>query len=764
MDEHDYKSLIQYFGREKFYQSMQNCSLEAITKFPGENTFRLYNGFALVLGNRMHEGIRELNPLQYEKDLSMASIIALMYAHKRCTVIDKEALIQLDSRLKEEKKKLNSNSAFYAAVFLFHCHKVEKAKEYAEKSLKYDPENYDAIVLKGWAELTTGSRINSRILELFERALSFGKNIDAILGEIRYHQLNNDFETAISLLNRLSVRYPELIIPLVEKMKTQLANWNWEHAIETSYRILNLEPANIEALRVKLLVIMCRDGNYPGSLGAIQMLYSAIDKYESGNSELFYCVGQLFSRVCGRNEAVLEETLRFIERASVLSPNNADYITELGHHAVLLGRLSQATKYFRSATKLDDSAIDALCGLTLCQIIESGPSEQVNQQIEFLNELQGNTKIPLLLLMSSKLSAKAPDKAISLLVECCEIQFRNLKTLAYGPEYLRKFDPDFLLQVTNQLLNYAPIQASGNANIPTLVKENLHISLKHSLNILEAVVKACPGLVQGVYQLARVQFLSGEISKSAQTLQKIITELDPTYTDAHLLIAQIHIQSKSYQRALQNLEVCLSHNFNVRENPLYHLLQGVVYKSQQSYEQSLRAFLQAINLTKMTVETTGKVQPGKLGGSSPSKRNKKITETTTELSLANRVTLYLEIIDVYTVTEQSAEATKWMQTAIEEFSSTPEGDRLTIANAELFLQQGNVNRCIDLLQRIKPEQPYYLQAKTKMADVYLHQRKDRLGFAQCYKELVDHCPGSESFLMLGDAYMSIQGMLCLDFG
>lgn len=31
-----------------------------------------------------------------------------------------------------------------------------------------------------------------------------------------------------------------------------------------------------------------------------------------------------------------------------------------------------------------------------------------------------------------------------------------------------------------------------------------------------------------------------------------------------------------------------------------------------------------------------------------------------------------------------------------------------------------------------------------------------MSFAQCFKELVDNCPGPESFLMLGDAYMSIQ--------
>lgn len=44
-----------------------------------------------------------------------------------------------------------------------------------------------------------------------------------------------------------------------------------------------------------------------------------------------------------------------------------------------------------------------------------------------------------------------------------------------------------------------------------------------------------------------------------------------------------------------------------------------------------------------------------------------------------------------------------------------------------------------------------------MANIYLVHKKDRLSFAQCFKELVQNSPGADSYLMLGDAYMSIQG-------
>lgn len=674
----------------------------------------------------------------------MATLLALIYAHKRCTVIDKEALIAFDSRLKEERKKLTTASAYYSGVFLLLSGKFDKAKEYAEKALKLNRSSFDAMVLKGWAELTLNTKVNKTTLELFTKAL-VSKNLDASFGQIKYHQLNNDFETAITMLNQLSVRYPDLNAPLVEKMKTQLASWNWEQALESSARILNIEPSNIEALRIKLLVFICRDGNYNAAATGLHYLFSSMSKVEPSSSELYLQMAQLFARVCGRDREILDCTMMFAEKAAQMSPHNSDYLAEVGYQLILNGKHKDAVKYFRSATKVDDSSLGSLCGLTLCQMAESPSSEQVMQQIEFLNEIQGTAKNPLLLYMSSRTIADNPDKSIALLIQACEVQFKNLKTLPFGIDYLRHFDPDFLLQIIKELLQFSPIQSTVTVTVgQTISKETLHISLKHSLNILEAIVKACPGLVQAVYQLAKVEYLCGEISSSAVTLQKILQEINPTYTtDAHLLIAQIHIQQEHYQRASQSLEICLSHNFHVRDNPMYHLLNGIIKKSQAQYEEALKNFN-----TAMSISGLNKQSPNKMG-----------IDNVNSLILADRVTLYLNMIEVYILTGQHVEASKLMDTAFTEFSNTPEEGRLIIANADLALQQANISKVLDMLTGIQPGQPYYLQAKTKLAHVYLNHKKDRLAFAQCFRELVDNCPGADSYLMLGDAYMSIQGTL-----
>lgn len=93
---------------------------------------------------------------------------------------------------------------------------------------------------------------------------------------------------------------------------------------------------------------------------------------------------------------------------------------------------------------------------------------------------------------------------------------------------------------------------------------------------------------------------------------------------------------------------------------------------------------------------------------------------------------------------------------MKEFEKTPESGRVVIAYSDFFLTQGNTTRSLELLSSIHPGQSYYLQAKTKMANIYLVNKKDRLSFAQCFKELVHNNPGPDSYIMLGDAYMSIQ--------
>ncbi|XP_035914801.1 tetratricopeptide repeat protein 21B-like isoform X3 [Anopheles stephensi] len=665
MDEHDYRSVIIYHARNRYYYTMQRSALEAMAKYTNDFSFRFLNGLSLILdGFRLQEGIRELNQLRNETELGMAVTLCLMYTHKRCHIVDKEELISLDTQLKEERKRLTAQSAYYAALFLHLSGKTEKAKEYADKALRMAPNHADILSLKGWCELLLG-KANNQTLELFNSALEIGgKHLDAYLGQVRFYQLNNDFDAATAVLNQVAVGFPAVIIPLVEKMKTHLANWHWEHTSELANRILSEKPASLEALTVKIMVLIVKEGNYTAGASALQYLASSAEKIEPGNGELFLKLGQLYSVVCGRDANVLTETFKLVERAVKLKGSNAEYLTELGYQAILQRRYREAVAHFKNATKL-----------------------------------------------------------------------------------------------VHELLTHSPVKGMsvGGTLCSTPGELQQHPVLLQAVNLLEAVVKACPGLVEAVYLLAVVQRLGGEIGLASVTLNRILQELDPAYSNAHLLLAEVHIEQKQYQRAAQSLEICLSHSFKVRENPMYHLLYGVILKNQQQYEEALKSFFMAMNLCGISTSVGG------VGGSSgvPSAvlaatKGNSDTTGTQQLNIADRLTLYLEMIETQQKINQHTEALKLLELVSTEFGGTSEEGRLVLAMADFYLQQGNQTKAIDLLKKMQPDQLYYVQAKTKMAYIYLNHRKDRLTFSQCFRELVANCPNASSYLMLGDAYMSIQ--------
>lgn len=96
----------------------------------------------------------------------------------------------------------------------------------------------------------------------------------------------------------------------------------------------------------------------------------------------------------------------------------------------------------------------------------------------------------------------------------------------------------------------------------------------------------------------------------------------------------------------------MSHDFKIRDNPLYHLIYGIVLKTQQNHEECLKSFKMAMticgyyNLTNAadSSDTTSKANAEK-----------------SSLGLADLVTLFLEMINTYTLMNENSEATKLMQ-------------------------------------------------------------------------------------------------------
>jgi len=729
---------INHCCREGYYRQLQNICLETLQKYGHDPVLVFWKAFGILMEEQISEAISELEGIKEKRDVILCSCMALIIAHKRTKMVDKETVKQLEVKLKSERTTCGETALYFAGMFLFHSGRPEKAKEYIERMLKMAPQSKEGLILRGWIDLKSQrDQSGKRAVKFFDEVLNSPqtpKEIDAMLGKIEYLKMKNNFSGALEMTNQLVVYYPEFYPALVEKMRLQLALQDWEQTLETAQRILLSEPGNVEAKRVSILFLLCRDGKYPEAVDKISDLIQTLDRVEPNNSFLYCSLAKGFARVSGRNGMVLQQTLTMLDRAkSSSSSSKADVMNEIGYQTGLIGRYKDAMKYYKQAMKIDESSVPALTGIIHCQI-EEGALDDAEQQLDFLNEIQQSIgKATDILYLSALLALKKGrpvDEVTKLLEQSIESHFGNLGGVPLGSLYFERLNPDFILELAKIFLQFAP-------NEPMGIGQSASPVLNRTLTILDPIVKTVPGLLQGHYYMAKVKYAMGDVDGAKISLN-ICLDSDPTFSEAHLLMAQIHLYKGNYLACDQSLENGLSYNFEVRNSPLYHIIKARALKKLGKTEECLKTLK-----TAMTLPAVKKTNQGKQNG-------------LTSISTSDKVTLYLELAEVHRLCDQQHEAAKVMTDAIHEFQGTPEEIRVSIANSDLALARGDVEQAITMLRQISPEDSYYVQAREKMADIYLHHRKDRRLYASVYRELVEKNPVPQTYLLLGDAYMSIQ--------
>lgn len=95
-----------------------------------------------------------------------------------------------------------------------------------------------------------------------------------------------------------------------------------------------------------------------------------------------------------------------------------------------------------------------------------------------------------------------------------EKQFDSTTNFSFGPEYLIKLNPNMIMTFLKHLSDH-------------IYKEIA----------LEKILKVCPGLIDGWLMLGNIQ----NIKKAYKSLEKVL-ELDPTNSEAHLMVANILIK------------------------------------------------------------------------------------------------------------------------------------------------------------------------------------------------------------------------------
>ncbi|KAF5300446.1 hypothetical protein FQA39_LY02245 [Lamprigera yunnana] len=734
MDEQELKALVFYFCREKYYKSMLKACEDGINRFRGDLCFNFYNCIALIFCQQFEQGIRELNMLKSENDYRLSVVHALVQLYRAMKSTENQKIVKLEQQIQKLKNMSTSPDFYNFAFLLFAFGEYENAHDSIKTALTMEPTNNEFICLQGWIQLYLMK--DDRNLEfnpsnVFERSLANNeKHLNSSIGFVESLMQNKHYEEALSLLNKVVVRFPSTTLGLIEKTRLHLAMQNWDQCSDTIKRIKVLEPENLEAMKINILILICNDGNFEEAADCISKFHETLVQIECENGDLLIDNAKLFSTVCGRNQIVLLETYKMVEKALETAPRNVPYIAELANHCLLMENLKEAKRLYKSAMKLDESSLDVLIGAAFCELLSLGITDQVRQQINFLIELGEKLKNPQLLFLKAKLYNKS-EKSLEILHEICDTQLNKVAGLPYGPEYLIHLNVDFLITVCKELHLFLP-------QLPALISKDKYLEKPSAIarkaeSILVVIVNVCPSLHDAKYLLSTVQFLNGDAINAKNTLEQILSSQNSGIIECYLLMAQIQLYMGQHDRAAQSLEIGISHNFSVKENPLYHFISGIIEKQHDNQEEAIKCFKSSLEL--MNASSTHR--------------------DSASLSLYDKATLYLELIDSHIQANQLHEATKLTDAVVEEFRGTSEEARIVILNAEQAIEKNEIQRAINLLNNVKPNESYYLQAKTKLANILLQYRQDEKAYLQCYLEVAQVNPGTESYILLADAYLNI---------
>ena len=90
---------------------------------------------------QISEAISELEGIKEKRDVILCSCMALIIAHKRTKMVDKDTVKQLEAKLKSERTTCGETALYFAGMFLFHSGKPDKAREYIDRMLKMAPQS-----------------------------------------------------------------------------------------------------------------------------------------------------------------------------------------------------------------------------------------------------------------------------------------------------------------------------------------------------------------------------------------------------------------------------------------------------------------------------------------------------------------------------------------------------------------------------------------------------------------------------------------------
>lgn len=765
-------SAILYYSQRNMFHTMSKIADTGLRRRTGDPILLFWRAVSTMIQGRPSEALREFQSLQDKRDLVIAAPTAMIAAHERCRMVDQEAVHELQAKLTiaTSSPTITDRAYLFAAIFLWRMNQFDQARQYLKKVIDGSAASMSdggggggssrssttggatssntsgnsssvsvALAIMGWVDLTCGiESLIARSLTWFDRVLETSpRDLDALMGRLQYLRIQKRHHTtALDISAQIIAYHPSFVPAHIERMYILLEMAAWEQAIDAGQRLTTLSPDNFDTIAVLVLNELCREGSYKTAAGHIAGIFQILQKNEPTNAALFYELARPFVRLSNRQPQVLEQAQQLASKAVDLDSSKSEYKSELGYIYLLAGNIPKAAECFQAAATQNAHDVCALQGIIKCHILK-GSYEEAEEQLEFFDAIQSSTmspETPYLLSLMSKFRTRNTEKQVKHLRDAHSLLRKTIMSTSLGLKFYVLANPDLLLEIARDLLELCPSE-------PKREGEEMNAVLRTTSEVLEDALRVIPGGADSLFLMGKVKFLMGDAT-AAQTFAMQCLKLDPSHIKSHILTAQIQLFNSFPKLAMSSLEMALSHNFEVRHIPLFHILKAQALKQQCQLEEALNVLISALQMP--------------IFKENDSRQTPQVRRSDTVPTLSERATLYLELAEICTKLKKMHEATKYLEDAARLFSGTPEHFRVTLANADIMLERGEVDQALALLGAVGPHQPMFMKAKAKMADILLKYKKDKKAYARCYAELVERNRTEENSLLLGDAYMNIQ--------
>jgi tetratricopeptide repeat protein 21B len=768
----DATALIDFYCQAGYYRQVQTVCQELLQKRGEDSVLLFWQLFGLAKEGKVNHAIQELAGLRGKRDVELPVCVALAHWHACASLKDHDAISELRNAQHSLEDRALDSALLLTATFLWHVGDLAEARKIVERVLQASPDNVRALALQGWIAVSGTPRERTDNAEAaFDRALTVSggnggkKDLTALMGKAKFYSLSSRFRDSLAVLKQAMLTYPWFVPALIEEAKLLMMIGDWDQSLETARRVLQQDEFDIEALRVQAMYLLARgeaaaaggntgmpldddhdDGSssnksHGATVRALDKLTEAIGRYEPKNAQLMFEVSQPLARLASRQDAVLKRTARMVDQAAKLDRTSCAYVNELAYQYTLMRRYDKAMRTYEQAAQIDESDATALYGQIYC-LVQQGELEDASQQLEFFAVVQESIGRTANLAYLGALLAwrrdRDRDASIAQLNEAVDLHVKALRdprpTTTY--DYFVRFNPDLLMEISGEYLQFCGSEPMDAGELPCR-------HLTRGTKLLEKVAAQAPGLLSAQMALAGAKFVSNDLDDTVRILDRCL-ETKPSFADAHLLLARVHLLQGDTLAAQSSLDQALAHDFTVRNSLKYMLPKAQVLLAKADLDEAHTVLQAAIDMPGVRSRGSG-------NGSSSSGKGGDVS-----VSEHDRASVFIQYAHINIALNRESEAVKTMAQAAKEFRDTPEEVRVVLANAQIALKRGDTGAALRMLGNVPRDSPAFLKSQTLRADIYLTHRNNKHKYVKCYMDLVECWPGNpQMYVLLGEAYMKV---------